>query len=66
VDAGLRPRDIIVKLDNKPVKTIADVKKLYEQIIGDKKRDKKVALEIRRSGLSRWIVLDYQKDYEEE
>jgi S1-C subfamily serine protease len=65
-DAGLRSRDIVVKLDNKPVKTIEDLKEVYKQIITDEKREKKVMLEIMRSGLRKWIVLDYRKDYEED
>jgi len=65
-DAGLGEMDIIIKLDNKPVKTIEDIKKIYQGITADKKRAKKVAFEIKRSGLTRWVVLDYQKDYDEE
>ncbi len=65
-DAGLQARDIIIKLDKKPVKTIEDVKKIYEQIIAEEKREKKVVFEIRRNGLARWIVLEYHKDYDEE
>ncbi|MHC4387171.1 MAG: trypsin-like peptidase domain-containing protein [Planctomycetota bacterium] len=65
-NAGLGSRDIIVKLDNKPVKTIEDVQRIYEKVIGDEKREKKVMVEIMRSGLRKWIVLDYRKDYEEE
>ena len=65
-DAGLHSRDIIVKLDNKPVRVMEDMKTIYEQILGDERREKKVSLEIKRNGLTRWFVLDYQKDYEEE
>lgn len=65
-DSELNSRDIIVKLDNRPVKTIDDVKKIYEEIIADEKREKKAMFEIKRGGLRKWVVLDYRKDYEEE
>lgn len=65
-DAGLRSKDIIVKLDNKPIKAIDEVKKIYEQAVADEEREKKVMVEIMREGLRKWIVLDYRKDYEEE
>ncbi|MHC4645115.1 MAG: trypsin-like peptidase domain-containing protein [Planctomycetota bacterium] len=65
-DAGLRGRDIIVKLDNDQVKTIGDVRRIYEVVIADQTREKKVMFEIMRSGLRKWIVMDYRKDYEEE
>jgi serine protease Do len=65
-DSDLKSMDIIIKIDNKPVKTIEDVKKIYQQIVDNKKREKKVMLEIKRGGLRNWIVLDYQKDYDEE
>jgi serine protease Do len=64
--AGLARQDIIVKIDNKPVETIADVKKIHEQIMQDQQREKKVMFEILRSGLRKWIVLDYRRDYEQE
>ena len=64
--SGLGRRDIILKIDNRPVETIADVRAIYEQLIQDEQREKKVMFEILRSGLRKWIVLDYRRDYEEE
>ncbi len=64
--AGLARQDIVVKIDNKTVETIADVKKVYEQIMQDQQREKKVMFEVLRSGLRKWIVLDYRRDYEQE
>ena len=65
-DAGLREMDIIAKLDNEQVKTIGDVRRIYEAVIADRTREKKVMFEIVRSGLRKWTVMDYRKDYEEE
>jgi len=65
-NAGLARRDIILTIDKEPVETIADVKRVYERIVQDDKREKKVVIEILRSGLRKWIVLDYRRDYEQE
>jgi len=64
--SGLNRRDIILKIDKKSMETIEDVKQIYEQIIQDEQREKKVMFEILRSGLRKWIVLDYRRDYEED
>jgi S1-C subfamily serine protease len=64
--SGLAYRDILLTIDKEPINTIADVKRVYERIIQDPKREKKVVVEILRSGLRKWIVLDYRRNYEEE
>jgi len=64
--SGLARRDILVTIDKEPVETIADVKRVYERIVQDERREKKVVVEILRSGLRKWIVLDYRRNYEEE
>ncbi|MEN6337914.1 MAG: trypsin-like peptidase domain-containing protein [Phycisphaerales bacterium] len=64
--SGLARRDILLTIDKEPVETIADVKRVYERIVQDDKREKKVVVEILRSGLRKWIVLDYRRNYEEE
>jgi S1-C subfamily serine protease len=65
-NAGLKRNDIIVRIDNKPVETLDDVKKIYEEIIADKTREKKVTFEILRNGYPMWKVLDYETDYTED
>ncbi len=64
--SGLGRRDIILTIDRQPVTTIADVRQVYAEILQDEGREKKVIVEILRSGLRKWIVLDYRRDYEEE
>lgn len=66
ISSGLGRRDIIVKIDSQPVETIDQVRKVYEAILQDEQRDKKVMFEILRGGLPKWIVLDYRRDYDEE
>jgi serine protease Do len=64
--SGLGRRDIILKIDNKTVETIEDVRQIYESMVQDEQREKKAMFEILRGGLRKWIVLDYRRDYEEE
>ena len=64
--SGLDRRDIILTIDKEPVVTVKDVKRIYERIVNDEKREKKVVVEVLRSGLPNWIVLDYRRDYEQE
>jgi S1-C subfamily serine protease len=64
--AGLQSRDIILKIEDQPMPTILDVKKIYSRILKDERREKKVMFEILRGGLRKWIVLDYHRDYDEE
>lgn len=66
VRSGLNRRDIIVKIDRVPVESIEQVEQAYERIIQDEQREKKVMFEVLRSGLRKWIVLDYRRDYDEE
>ncbi|MBP7053349.1 MAG: trypsin-like peptidase domain-containing protein [Phycisphaerae bacterium] len=64
--SGLSRGDILLTIDKEAVETIADVKRVYERILQDEKREKKVVVEMLRGGLRKWIVLDYRRDYEEE
>ena len=64
--AGLHTNDIIISIDNQQVATLEDMKRIYNEVVSDKQREKKALLEVLRSGYKRWIVLDYRKDYDEE
>jgi serine protease Do len=61
--AGLRRRDILLKIDGRDVKTVAEVKKIYEELLADTKRPLRVLLEIRRGQFRQPIVLDYKEDF---
>ncbi|MGB2822541.1 MAG: trypsin-like peptidase domain-containing protein [Phycisphaerae bacterium] len=66
-DAGLRTNDILLKIDKWDVRTIADVRKAYEALVGDSKRvDKKVLITIKRDGFLDWKPLSWEKDYLQE
>jgi C-terminal processing protease CtpA/Prc len=68
--ARIHRNDIILKIgDNgqmQQINTLADIEKIYKEIIADEDREKKVLLEVLRKGLPQLIVLDYRKDYDEE
>jgi serine protease Do len=66
-DAGLAANDILVKIGQTPIKTIADAKAAYEQLVNDKAlADKKVLITIKRGGFQEPKLLDWTKDYMEE
>ena len=61
--AGLRRRDILLKIDGREVKTASDVQKVYEDLTADSKRQQRVLLEIRRGQFRQPVVLDYKEDF---
>jgi serine protease Do len=61
--SGLRRRDIILKMDGREVKTVADVRKIYDELLADTKRQPRVLLEIRRGQFKQPLVLDYKEDF---
>jgi S1-C subfamily serine protease len=66
-DAGLAVNDIILKIGEVPIHTIADVKKAYEQYINDKDLpEKKVLITVKRGGFQEPKLLNWTKDYQEE
>jgi S1-C subfamily serine protease len=69
--SGIRRNDIISKVgDNlgnmQQIDNLEAMENVYQQIISDENREKKVLIEILRGGLPQLIVLDYRKDYDEE
>ncbi len=64
--AGLQQNDIILSIDNKPIASLADVKQVYESVVGDAAREKKVMIQTLRGGTPKWMVLEYSKDYDKE
>jgi serine protease Do len=64
--SGLRSNDIILRIGTESVETVDDVKRIYEELMADESREKKVLITVLRSGLESLVVLDYRKDYEKE
>jgi len=65
--AGFSGRgEIILKVDNKEVKTLEDIKRIYDEVLKDSQRKKRVAFKIMRSGMPSMLVLDYARDYDKQ
>lgn len=63
--SGLDSYDIVLAIDREEILTLEDVKRVYDKIIADTGREKKVLIEVLRNGYRDWVVLDYRKNYEE-
>ena len=64
--AGVSQGDVVFSADGKPVKTLKEIREIYDTVMADETREKKVLLELDRNRQRRWIVLDYTKDYKKE
>jgi serine protease Do len=65
-NAGLRMRDIVVKIDDEKVETIEDIRKAHERLIANVDERHRVLVVVVRGGLMRQIVLDFARDYSKE
>ncbi|MDR0361738.1 MAG: trypsin-like peptidase domain-containing protein [Planctomycetota bacterium] len=61
--AGLENGDIILEIDGVRVRGLDDCREMYETIIRDEAREKKVVFTVLRAGLSHYFVLDYAPRY---
>jgi len=64
--AGLRPQDILVKIDGREVTTLDEVKAIHKASLENINLRHKIMLSVLRNGLARQIVLDYLRDFEKE
>jgi len=64
--AGLRPQDILVKIDGKEVTSLDEVKALHKASLETLGARHKIVLSLVRNGLARQVVLDYLRDFEKE
>ncbi len=61
--AGLRAGDIILEIDGVAVDSLEKCREIYETVVGDALREKKVVFTIMRAGLRNYHVLDYAPRY---
>ncbi|MDR1613576.1 MAG: trypsin-like peptidase domain-containing protein [Planctomycetota bacterium] len=61
--AGLENGDIILELDGVPVRGLEDCREMYETIVNDEVREKKVVFTVLRAGLKHYLALDYAPRY---
>ena len=63
---GFREKDILVSIGGKPVKTVADVKSVYEESLAKLPERTRLPIVISRNGRRTTLVLDYNEDTEKE
>jgi len=64
--AGLTRGDILLKVDDEPVESIDDVRRIHERLVADVDAKHRAVLSVMRGGLVRQLVLDYRRDYSKE
>ncbi len=64
--AGLRPHDIIVKIDGKDVTTLDEVKATHKASLEGLATKHRLVFSVLRNGLLRQIVLDFSRDFSKE
>ena len=63
---GFREKDILVSIGGKSVKTVADVKAVYEESLAKLSERTRLPIVISRNGRRTTLVLDYNEDTEKE
>ena len=61
--AGLRNGDIILEIDSRPIDRLENCQEVYEAVINDAAREKRVVITVMRAGLKNYLVLDYAPRY---
>jgi serine protease Do len=61
--SGLQANDIIVSIDSKPIKTLDDVKKAYDEAINATPKRIRAVINVTRGGSDREVVLDFSREY---
>jgi serine protease Do len=64
--AGLQGRDIVLRIDNKPVATLAEARTAHKKALENEDGDCRVLVTVLRNGLMKQIVLDYSRDHSRE
>lgn len=64
--AGLRPRDILLEIDSRPVLTLEDAQQIYEAAMTSRRKRPRLFLTILRSGNRQQLVLDFSRDYQQQ
>lgn len=65
-NCGFREKDIVVAIDGKSVKTVAEAKAIYEESMKNLETRTKMPVTVSRNGRIATLVLDYTEDTEKE
>jgi S1-C subfamily serine protease len=63
-DARLMQQDVIVEIGGVPVKTLGDVKEIYDTAVAQIDTKTRLLFTVLRNGLTRQVILDFARDYE--
>jgi S1-C subfamily serine protease len=61
--SGLGRNDIITGIDGRPITTLDDVKRVYDEVLAATPRRTRVIVEVLRGAMTRQIVLDFATEY---
>jgi len=64
--SGLQGEDILLKVDDQEVKTLADLKRLHASALENIARRHRAVVTVLRNGLTRAVVLDFSRDHRKE
>ncbi len=64
--SGLRSRDIILRIGDREVRTLEDVKRIHADAIARVETEHRNVFVVLRNGLMRQVVLDFSRDFEKE
>ena len=64
--SGLEAQDIILKVDGKPITTLADLQAAHKATLASYKDKPRIMLSVLRNGLLRQVVLEISRDYSKE
>jgi len=64
--SGLRPQDIVLRVDGEDVRSLDDMKRIYERVLAEEREKKHVLIEVLRRGYRQLVALDYGPDYDQE
>jgi serine protease Do len=65
-NAGLGMHDIVLKIDGKDIKTVADAQAAQKEAVANLDRKPRIVVAVLRGGLMRQVVLDLSRDYSKE
>ena len=65
-DSGLRKFDILVKIEDQEVKTLADIETIHKNSLNQIHEKPRWVFSVLRNGLLRQVVLDISRNYEQE
>ena len=66
MSVGLRQHDILLKINDKDVATLEDVKAIHQASLENVAAEPRIVLSVMRNGLMRQIVVDFSRDYEKQ